>query len=129
MSRVKSKDTTPELEVRRLAHALGYRFRTHTKFLPGKPDLVFTRRKKVVFVHGCFWHRHPGCSKATTPKSRTQYWREKFDRNVERDEKVMSALKGLGWDVLIIWQCEIKRTENLQTKLEEFLGPKKTVDR
>ncbi|MEO1039651.1 MAG: DNA mismatch endonuclease Vsr [Pseudomonadota bacterium] len=122
MSRVRSKDTSPELRVRRIAHALGYRFRLHRRDLPGKPDLVFPRLKKTVFVHGCFWHRHPGCRKATMPKSRTEFWQEKFDRNVARDERALEELKVLGWRVLVIWECETKSDDALRQRLAEFLA-------
>lgn len=122
MSRVRSKDTTPEMTVRRLVHALGYRFRLHGRSLPGKPDLVFAGRRKVIFVHGCFWHRHPGCSKATDPKSRAEFWRGKFDRNVERDRWAEAELLARGWEVMVIWQCETKNIENLKSKLIGFLA-------
>jgi DNA mismatch endonuclease, patch repair protein len=105
MSRVKSKNTSPEIRVRRVAHSLGLRFRLHRKKLPGQPDLVFPRHKVAILVHGCFWHRHPGCSKASTPKSRTEYWWQKFDANVARDKATEKELLRLGWRVLKIWEC------------------------
>lgn len=111
MSRVAGKHTLPEMRVRRAAHALGYRFRLHRRDLPGTPDLVFPRRKLVLFVHGCFWHRHVDCSKASTPKSRTEFWQQKFNANVERDDRNRAALKALGWRVETIWECETKSTE------------------
>lgn len=121
MSRVRGVDTTPEMAVRRVAHGLGYRFRLHRRDLPGKPDLVFPSRKKIVFVHGCFWHRHPRCSKATMPKSNVAMWEEKFARNVARDEAAEAALTKAGWKVLVVWQCETKDLLMLAKKLKRFL--------
>jgi len=120
MSRVRSRNTTPELAVRRLAHALGYRFRLHKKALPGTPDLVFAGRKKVIFVHGCFWHRHQGCSKASTPKTRKEFWQSKFNANMQRDARNVAALKQLGWDVLVVWECETL-SRSLKKRLSRFL--------
>ncbi len=121
MSAIRSKGTKPELAVRRLLHALGYRFRLHDAGLPGKPDVVFKSRKKVVFVHGCFWHRHPKCKYAGIPKTRTEYWKEKFKRNVRRDKLAESELLDMGWKSLIVWQCELKNPESLSRKMVEFL--------
>ncbi len=121
MSKVRGKDTTPEMKVRRLLHRLGYRYRLHARKLPGRPDIVFAKRKKVIFVHGCFWHRHPGCPKASTPKSKTAYWLGKFERNVQRDTEVKDALESTGWKALVIWECETKNTEALQNLLTDFL--------
>lgn len=112
MSRVRGKNTTPEIRVRKCAHALGLRFRIHRADLPGKPDIVFPKRKLAVFVHGCYWHRHPGCRKATAPSSK--FWTLKFRLNVKRDIKVKAALKKLGWHVAIIWECETKDPYRLQ---------------
>src|SRR5271166_5690450 len=95
MSRVGAKDTSPEMRVRRASHALGFRFRLHRVDLPGTPDLVFPKHRMILFVHGCFWHRHAGCKKATSPKSRVEYWQEKFDRNVERDQQNVAKLKAM----------------------------------
>lgn len=103
MSQVKSRDTTPEIAVRKAAFSLGLRFRLHTSKLPGRPDLIFPRWKKVIFVHGCFWHRHPGCRKATTPKSNEAFWEDKFRRNVDRDKRVLHEVAKLGWEPLVIW--------------------------
>ena len=122
MARVGSKDTGPEMRVRRAAHALGYRYRLHGKDLPGSPDLVFRSRKKVVFVHGCYWHRHPGCRRASTPTTRREYWQAKFDRNVARDAAAETALREAGWDVLVVWECEAKDAEALSGRLATFLG-------
>lgn len=107
MSRIRSKDTYPELALRRALHALGLRFRLHDKRLPGKPDIALPRFNTVVLVHGCFWHRHAGCNIATTPKSNTAFWQEKFNRNVERDYRNTIALEALGWEVIIVWECEL----------------------
>lgn len=107
MSRIRSKNTVPEKQVRSMLHKAGVRFRIHRKDLPGNPDIVLPKRKKVIFVHGCFWHRHRGCRFAYTPKSRIDFWEKKFERNVQRHEKVEKMLKELGWDVIVIWECEI----------------------
>lgn len=121
MARVRGKDTTPELNVRQVAHRLGYRFRLHRKDLPGRPDLVFPSRRAVVFVHGCFWHRHPGCRLMSTPKTRTQFWTDKFDRNVRRDAAAVEQLEVTGWRVLVVWECETRDREGLADKLRSFL--------
>src|SRR5690606_8963487 len=121
MSRVRGKDTEPELVVRRMAHRLGYRFRLHVSDLPGRPDLVFPGRRKVVFVHGCYWHRHD-CKKATTPKSNIQFWLKKFDDNVTRDMKNLDDLAKGGWDALVVWQCETEKQDELADRLTAFLG-------
>ncbi|MBY4731766.1 MULTISPECIES: very short patch repair endonuclease [Cupriavidus] len=107
MSRIRGKDTRPELALRKVLHALGLRYRLHGAGLPGKPDLVFPRQKAVVFVHGCFWHRHTGCNIATTPKSNTPFWMAKFEKNVARDERVSNELQALGWRVFVVWECEL----------------------
>lgn len=121
MSSVRGKNTKPEIEVRRVCHGLGYRFRLHRKDLPGTPDLVFPRLRKVVLVHGCFWHRHEGCPKATMPKTRRRFWEEKFLTNVERDSKNINSLQALGYQVEIVWECETKELDKLSTKLLTFL--------
>lgn len=128
MSRVRGKNTSPEMRVRRAAHALGLRFRLHRKDLPGKPDLVFSARRVALFVHGCFWHRHPGCTKASTPKSRTDFWQAKFDANVARDTRVAAELEDLGWRVATIWECETKRPEALDSALQKIaVDPDRTA--
>jgi DNA mismatch endonuclease (patch repair protein) len=124
MSRVRSRNTAPELKVRRVAHSLGLRFRLHRKDLPGKPDLVFPRWKAAIFVHGCFWHRHEGCKKATAPKSRRDYWEPKFKTNVERDRRAVSELEARGWRTLTIWQCETADVASLSRLLSEFFALK-----
>lgn len=120
MSRVRSRNTAPELRVRKAAHDLGLRFRLHRKELPGKPDLVFPRWRVALFVHGCFWHRHEGCKKATNPKSREDYWQPKLRANVERDRRAVAELEKLGWRVLTIWQCETNDRARLSARLREF---------
>lgn len=107
MSRIRSSNTSPELALRRALHALGFRFRLHRKDLPGKPDIVLPRYKTVVFVHGCFWHRHAGCKVASTPKTNTAFWEQKFERNTARDERNAALLQALGWKVLVVWECEL----------------------
>ena len=122
MRAVKGRDTAPELLVRKLAHGLGYRFRLHRVDLPGKPDLVFPSREKIIFVHGCFWHRHSGCKKASLPKSRPEYWHSKFSANVERDERVRAELEARGWKVATIWECETKNEVALRDTLHGILS-------
>lgn len=120
MRAVKSTDTKPEMIVRRLVHGLGYRYRLHRRDLPGKPDLTFSRRRKVVFVHGCFWHGH-GCKRgARMPATNVEYWRQKIDRNRSRDATALVSLAQAGWRVLIIWECEIRSIE-LEGRLRTFL--------
>jgi DNA mismatch endonuclease (patch repair protein) len=121
MSRIRSKDTRPEVAVRRLVHGLGYRFRLHRADLPGKPDLVFPSRRKVIFVHGCFWHRHQECKLASQPKSRYEYWQSKFERTIERDQSNQERLQEKGWDYLIIWECQSKKLTEITDIIEEFL--------
>jgi len=108
MSRIRGKDTKPEKVLRSLLHRAGLRFRKHVAKLPGKPDIVLPRHKAVVLVHGCYWHRHPGCRFSTTPASNSAFWLEKFAKTVQRDSKAQEALKALGWRVFIVWECEIK---------------------
>lgn len=124
MRRIKSKDTSPEMAVRRLAHSLGYRFRLHRKDLPGRPDMVFPGRKAVVFVHGCFWHQHPSatCSDSRLPKSRLEYWIPKLERNCLRDEKNVADLRQLGWKVLVVWDCETQDMDSLSRRITGFLA-------
>lgn len=121
MARVKSRDTRPELIVRKLAHQLGYRYRLHRRDLPGKPDLVFPRRKAVIFVHGCFWHQH-NCPRGNrVPVSRTEYWLPKLRENVARDRRNRLALKRAGWRVLQIWECQTKNEKELGSRILHFL--------
>ncbi|UMR33289.1 very short patch repair endonuclease [Massilia sp. MB5] len=121
MSRVKSKNTSPELLVGSLLRSLGFNYRLHVKTLPGTPDFSNKRRKKAIFVHGCFWHRHPGCKRATMPVSNVNYWTTKFFRNVTRDQSHIAAYARLGWVPLIVWECETANEEELKTKLAEYL--------
>jgi len=122
MARVRNKDSKPELVVRRLAHRLGYRFRLHCRSLPGTPDLVFPKLGKVIFVHGCFWHRHQNCFLTTTPKTRTAYWTDKFARNIERDAAKTGQLKALGWEVLVLWECETFDPDTMIERLAAFFS-------
>lgn len=119
MAAIRGKNTGPEIVVRRYLHAHGYRFRIHRKDLPGKPDIVMPKLRTCIFVHGCFWHRHPDCKYAYTPKSRLDFWLAKFAKNVERDLAAQSALRALGWNVVIIWECETKKIDSLRHKISE----------
>jgi DNA mismatch endonuclease (patch repair protein) len=123
MSLIRGRDTKPELIVRRLLHSLGYRYRLHRNDLPGHPDIVFGKRRKVIFVHGCFWHRHgdPGCRLARLPKSRLEFWVPKLTANAERDAKNQESLVRAGWAVLLVWECELSDSEHLENKLTRFL--------
>ena len=121
MSAVGQRDTKPEMLVRRLLHSMNYRYRLHRKDLPGRPDIVFGARRKAIFVHGCFWHRHPGCSKASSPKTRADFWAEKFDQNVERDQQVERRLADMGWRSMVVWECETRTPDALSLKLRAFL--------
>lgn len=120
MSRIKSCNTKPELTVRSILHGMGYRFRLHRKDLPGKPDIVLPKYKVVIFVHGCFWHRHKGCKYAYNPKSRIDFWQKKFRSNVERDLKAINELIEMGWRVLIIWECKVKTPESVSGFFQRF---------
>ena len=122
MARIKGKNTGPELRARKTAHAMGLRFRLHRTDLPGKPDLVFPSRRVALFVHGCFWHQHAGCRRASSPKSRTEYWDAKLRRNVERDARLVPMLEALGWRVAVIWECETHDPEGLETILRDRVG-------
>lgn len=121
MRRVRSRDTTPELSVRRLVHAMGYRYRLHVATLPGRPDLAFPRLRKVLFVHGCFWHGHRRCGKQTTPSSRREYWLPKLDRNKQRDRRNRRLLRKAGWGVLVVWECQLKNPEAVARRIRRFL--------
>ena len=123
MRAIRSTGMKPELRVRSLAHSLGYRFRLHRTDLPGKPDLAFGPRRKVIFVHGCFWHSH-NCKTAHVPKSNREYWGPKLDRNRIRDQKNIEALKANGWEALVIWECETHDETVLKKRLKAFLGDK-----
>ena len=129
MAAIKGKNTKPEIRVRKLLHAMGYRFRIHKKDLPGKPDIVLPSYKKVVFVHGCFWHEHKGCKRATAPKTRTNFWREKIDKNKERDRKCVRLLRAKGYGVVTVWECETKNLNKLSNRLKRHLGRNKKSTR
>jgi len=121
MSRVRSKDTKPEMRVRRMVHAMGYRYRLHHGKLPGCPDMVFPERRKIIFVHGCFWHRHEDCRRNRTPKSRREFWDAKLEKNRLRDLENQSKLRSLGWDVLVVWECETEEAAGLPGRIMSFL--------
>lgn len=121
MSGIKGGDTSPEIIVRKILHSMGFRFRLHDKKLPGKPDVVLPKHRKVVFVHGCFWHGHPGCKRAKKPASNKEFWQEKLCGNMERDQRNQQKLAELGWGVLIVWSCETAKTDALREKLRRFL--------
>lgn len=123
MALIRSKNTKPEREIRKLLHALGFRFRLHVRNLPGRPDIVFPGRKKVLLVHGCFWHAHKSCKVANLPKSRRSFWKSKFARNTQRDSENLRALASQGWDVLVVWECETRNVLGLTASLAKFLGP------
>lgn len=122
MRSVGKKRTAPEMVVRRALHAKGYRYRTNCSNLPGSPDIVFTRRRKAIFVHGCFWHRHPGCRHATTPKTRREFWNQKFNANMERDVQAVKKLTDDGWQTFTVWECETRSDATLLVRLFAFLG-------
>ena len=121
MSKIRGKDTKPEVVVRSMLYRMGYRFRIHVKGLPGCPDIVLPKYRAVIFVHGCFWHRHPGCKYAYTPKSRQDFWTKKFQKTVERHEIITRELEEQGWKTLVVWECEIANTDKLHTKLIDFI--------
>jgi DNA mismatch endonuclease, patch repair protein len=121
MSRIRSRDTSPELAVRRMAHAMGFRYRLHVAALPGKPDLVFPRLGRIIEVRGCFWHQHPGCIDSHLPKTRQDYWTPKLARNQRRDKENGRKLRALGWKVLVIWECEASDMVRLSRRLRRFL--------
>ena len=123
MANIRAKGMKPEMAVRRLVHAMGYRYRLHRSDLPGKPDLVFPARRKVIFVHGCFWHQHddPACRIARRPKSNQHYWLPKLERNVARDAAHLAQLAQLGWDVLVIWECDLLRDDGIADRIRGFL--------
>jgi DNA mismatch endonuclease (patch repair protein) len=126
MARVKTRDTEPEIAVRKLLHSLGYRFRLTAHDLPGKPDIVLPKYKAAIFVHGCFWHGHKRCTRGTRPSSNADFWNHKIDGNIRRDRKVQRALKLLGWHVLVLWQCRIANSSTLRKLIDQFLEPEPT---
>ena len=119
----RGKNTKPEIALRSMLHALGYRFRIHDRSLPGTPDVVFTRRRKVVWLHGCWWHLHPGCRFVTIPKTRAEFWTRKLSRNRERDAEHEARLRELGWACLTVWECELRDAAAVQRRICRFLGP------
>jgi DNA mismatch endonuclease (patch repair protein) len=127
MSRVRQKDTGPELVVRKILYSRGWRYRLHARDLPGRPDIVFRGRKAAIFVHGCFWHGHKGCKLATVPKTRTEFWCNKIEANRTRDIAAVEQLEGLGWKVLTVWQCELRDPAQVALRLENFLGATPTI--
>jgi DNA mismatch endonuclease (patch repair protein) len=121
MSRVKGRDTKPEILVRSIVHRMGFRFRLHQRELPGNPDIVLARHSKVIFVNGCFWHGHKRCIRSKRPTTNTRFWNKKLDGNIERDKRFRKQLRQMGWKVLVVWQCETMKPEKLLKKLERFL--------
>jgi len=128
MSRVRGKDTKPEMAVRRWLHAHGFRFRLHRRDLPGSPDIVLPKYRTVIFVNGCFWHRHLGCPRTTTPKTRKDFWEKKFQANISRDIANEDRLRRLGWRVLIVWECRTKRDEDIKEALDDLIASKNSID-
>ncbi len=121
MSRVKSENTKPEIYIRSIIHRWGFRFRKNRKDLPGSPDILLPKYRKAIFVHGCFWHGHKNCKRATRPASNKSFWRKKLDMNIQRDKRNLRALKAQGWQVLVVWECQIKNEKRLLNRLRHFL--------
>jgi DNA mismatch endonuclease (patch repair protein) len=121
MSKIRSKDTLPEIRIRKTLWRMGYRYRLHCKQLPGKPDIVITKQKIIIFVHGCFWHRHENCIEASRPKTNSEYWETKIAKNIERDKKHQEEIKQMGYKIFIIWECEVKKNIEENTKMLEKL--------
>lgn len=128
MAAIRGRDTKPERRVRSLLHQLGYRFRLHRRDLPGSPDIVLPRHHTVVFVHGCFWHRHVGCRYTTTPRTRSDFWEEKFRQNMERDARQQASLRDAGWSVVVVWECELREIEALTARLRTIGSFEKLPD-
>ncbi|WP_183608257.1 MULTISPECIES: very short patch repair endonuclease [Rhizobium] len=125
MSRIRAKNTKPEILVRQLTYSLGYRYRLHPNDVPGKPDLAFKSRKKAIFVHGCFWHQHddPACKISHAPKSNTDYWAPKLQKNLDRDKRVTAELDRIGWKSMTVWECQLQNLEDIQNQIDAFLRP------
>lgn len=128
MSLVRARDTGPEREVRKVLTELGYRYRLQYGKLPGRPDIAFPGRRKALWVHGCFWHRHPGCKLARLPKSRREFWTTKLEGNRERDQRVQAEVKAMGWRISVVWECELRNRERLSKRLREFLDDDSSPD-
>lgn len=128
MGRIRRADTKPEWIVRRLLHRLGYRFRLQWKAAPGRPDVAFPGRRKIIFVHGCFWHQHEGCSRATVPGTRREFWETKFARNKARDARDLARAEAEGWSTLVVWECETRSAAELEARLVGFVGATKASD-
>ena len=122
MSAIKSKNTKPEIKVRKILHSMGYRFRLHSKDLPGSPDIVLPKYKTVIFVHGCFWHRHENCKYASTPKTRQEFWNKKFTTNIERDLQIKEKIRVTDWRSVVIWECETKNIDNLKGRIIDIFN-------
>ncbi|MCE5217787.1 very short patch repair endonuclease [bacterium] len=123
MASVRNANTQPERVVRSIVHRMGYRFRLHVRGLPGCPDIVLPRHRKIIFVHGCFWHQHEGCSRSKLPSTNTTFWRQKLERNALRDAVVQRELAELGWSVLVVWACELRDLEHVRNRISSFLAP------
>lgn len=122
MSRIPGKDTLPERTLRRALHQLGYRYRLHARDLPGRPDIIFRKRRKIIFVHGCFWHLHTNCKLGALPKSKLRYWKPKLEANAARDERIIRELRRSGWKILVVWQCQLRNLGPKQiSKIQRFL--------
>ena len=124
MSSVRTRNTTPEIAVRKITHKMGYRYRLHDKELPGHPDIVFKSRNKAIFVHGCFWHAHENCPKGKMPKSRRSYWKPKLENNRRRDRQVRETLRNIGWKSMVVWECELSNPDRVKKKISKFLDKK-----
>ena len=127
MSQIKAGNTKPEIAVRKLLYGMGYRFRLHDKNLPGKPDIVLRRHKRIILVNGCFWHGHPSCKRAKRPSTNVDFWNDKITRNIERDKLNIALLKSKGWKILVVWSCETSNREHLREKLRRFMEYDETV--
>jgi DNA mismatch endonuclease (patch repair protein) len=121
MSAIKGRNTKPEMIMRRMVHAMGYRYRLHVRRLPGQPDLVFPKRKKVIFIHGCFWHRHICKQGRPLPATRAEFWQKKLNENKQRDRRIQKELRALGWDVLVVWECWVNKPDMMQSRIRHFL--------
>ena len=128
MAGIRSRDTKPERQVRSMLHRMGYRFTLRNRKLPGSPDIVLPRYRTAIFVHGCFWHRHPGCPKATIPATRAEFWQQKFAANVARDARAVRALDELGWRVITVWECELRHPDTVGQQLQRVIGGGRSLE-